>query len=79
MKTSTDTKEPDISKQKEYLELAEKYSRAHPDFKPYFINSLRKDFDGYGYLTEPQFSALNNLVVRFRMLRWAKESENGTR
>lgn len=59
--------------QQEKLNLAREFANANYEkFNDSFIESLEKDFKGYGYLTKKQMQSLQNIIDSWRMEGWAE-------
>jgi hypothetical protein len=54
------------------LRLAAAFAKEHADtFDSTFINSLQKNFDQKGFLSEKQYVALSNTIDKWFMDEWA--------
>ncbi len=55
------------------LELAREFADQHETFDDTFITSLEADFDRRGWLTDPQYTALTNIIEKWRIHEWEEK------
>lgn len=56
------------------LVMAEAFADDHPDWDGSFIESLRNYFRGRQHLTDKQYTALRNVLEKWRIEEWYEEN-----
>lgn len=59
-----------IEVQSDKLDLVRQFADQNDRFNDTFLSSLEKDFEGYGYLTENQMHALENIIYKWNIEEW---------
>ena len=59
----------------ELIELIQEYAEYHKSFDIEFIDSIYGAYSEYGELTDGQHQACENIVNRFRMLKWQEDKD----